>query len=280
MGMKVHISQSTKDLLGPKYKVLERGELDVKGKGCMKTYWLEERKGRTQLEPILLTNNREIIAPITTDRRKSLLDATKRISLVPGANNRELTVNAVQPGSGGGGGGSTNNHIEDRRVYSPVTYHDVARRSIANSPVKSVFSAGGGGGARGRGNERQTSQSTINYMWSRLINRNAFAVLSLSCLRLFRLTFQFHGPCLLAQSQRRLWIAHQRHGGVPRGLPTEPPRLCRHQRLHAPFTVPNHAAHKPTATIPIGQHSHRGDAQEQVLRSAVQQLQRGLRFSA
>lgn len=152
IGMKVHISQSTKDLLGPKYKVLERGEIDVKGKGCMKTYWLEERKGRIQLEPIPIANNREIIGPITTDRRKSLLDASKRIIMLPGVINNthpELLANAV-------GSNTTNN--DERRVYSPVTFHDVARRSIANSPVKSIFSAGG----RGRGNGQP--QLTINYI--------------------------------------------------------------------------------------------------------------------
>lgn len=153
IGMKVHISQSTKDLLGPKYKVLERGEIDVKGKGCMKTYWLEECKGRNQLEPILnINNNRQLIGPITTgamvarnpspvisggitDRRKSLLDASKRITgLLPKEMSSAVAVN--------------NDDRSDRRVYSPVTFHDVARRSIANSPVKSIFSA------RGRGNKR------------------------------------------------------------------------------------------------------------------------------
>lgn len=163
IGMKVHISQSTKDLLGPKYKVMERGEIDVKGKGCMKTYWLEERKGRTQLEPIPVVNKREIIGPVPGDRRKSLLDATKRIIIGGGVvstinnsatpiPNHELTVNA---GAAAATAGTTANN-EDRRVYSPVTFHDVARRSIANSPVKSIFSAGG----RGRGNERR--QLTIN----------------------------------------------------------------------------------------------------------------------
>lgn len=138
IGMKIHISQSTKDLLGPNYKVSERGEIDVKGKGCMKTYWLEERKGRTQLEPIPLIDNRAVIVtdaaslagPVAivnpSDRRKSLMDASKRISMLP----RESSASGN----------------EDRRVYSPVTFHDVARRSIANSPVKSIFSAN-----RGRG---------------------------------------------------------------------------------------------------------------------------------
>lgn len=44
--MKVHISQSTKELLGPNYRVMERGLLDIKGKGSMKTYWLEDREYR------------------------------------------------------------------------------------------------------------------------------------------------------------------------------------------------------------------------------------------
>lgn len=207
-GMKVHISQSTKDLLGPKYKVLERGEIDVKGKGCMKTYWLEERKGRTQLEPIpipIVTNKREIIGPVTGDRRKSLLDTTKRIivggSIVSNMNNnpyprdQELAVNAT----------AVNN--DDRRVYSPVTFHDVARRSIANSPVKSIFSAGGGG--RGRGNERCQSQLTTNYgILSRSTDMQTHSMCPSS---ISRVTFEFYGPCFLAQSQRCVWLPHQRH---------------------------------------------------------------------
>jgi len=31
--MQIHISQSTKELLSPSYKVKERGEIEVKGKG-------------------------------------------------------------------------------------------------------------------------------------------------------------------------------------------------------------------------------------------------------
>lgn len=33
LAMKIHISESTKAFLGPNYKISERGELDVKGKG-------------------------------------------------------------------------------------------------------------------------------------------------------------------------------------------------------------------------------------------------------
>jgi hypothetical protein len=39
--MKIHISQSTKAMLNPKnYKIVERGKIDVKGKGEMKTYFV------------------------------------------------------------------------------------------------------------------------------------------------------------------------------------------------------------------------------------------------
>lgn len=136
LAMKIHISQSTKDLLGHSYKVLERGEIDVKGKGCMKTYWLEERGNRKPLAHITPPNIQEqeqmmaIAAGNSTgDRKMSILD-TRRVSVPP---NRELSAHSTA--------------TEDRRVYSPVTFQDVvARRSIANSPVKSIFSA-----SRGRG---------------------------------------------------------------------------------------------------------------------------------
>ena len=35
--MKIHISQSTRDLLSPMYSVAERGEIQVKGKGMLNT---------------------------------------------------------------------------------------------------------------------------------------------------------------------------------------------------------------------------------------------------
>jgi len=39
--MKIHISQTTKNLLGNKsYKMVERGKIEVKGKGEMKTYFV------------------------------------------------------------------------------------------------------------------------------------------------------------------------------------------------------------------------------------------------
>ncbi|XP_047473714.1 soluble guanylate cyclase 88E-like [Penaeus chinensis] len=44
--MKVHISQTTKDILSSRYQVEERKEIAVKGKGDMKTYWLLTCEGR------------------------------------------------------------------------------------------------------------------------------------------------------------------------------------------------------------------------------------------
>ncbi|XP_061187794.1 atrial natriuretic peptide receptor 1-like, partial [Saccostrea echinata] len=43
--MKIHISESTKLILEKsyEYKILERGETDIKGKGLMKTFWLERK---------------------------------------------------------------------------------------------------------------------------------------------------------------------------------------------------------------------------------------------
>lgn len=36
--MQIHISQSTKELLSPSYRVKERGEIEVKGKGVVTLY--------------------------------------------------------------------------------------------------------------------------------------------------------------------------------------------------------------------------------------------------
>jgi class 3 adenylate cyclase len=38
---RIHVSDVTNDLLGKRFKTSERGEIDVKGKGLMRTFWLE-----------------------------------------------------------------------------------------------------------------------------------------------------------------------------------------------------------------------------------------------
>lgn len=121
--MKVHISQSTKDLLGPNYQVKERGEIDVKGKGTMKTYWLEERENRPKLGHITPQMNTPVqsSAIMTSIRRDSLRDRRRSVSVFG------YTRQPVSPPP-----------QEDRRIYSPVTFEDVAMHSISNSPVKMI----------------------------------------------------------------------------------------------------------------------------------------------
>lgn len=126
--MKVHISQTTKDLLTPNYKLTERGEIDVKGKGSMKTYWLDDREFRTKLAtlgsllpkpavadtPAILPRSAERRMSSYQERRRSIMSARK--SATPSAS-------------------------EDRKTYSPVTFQDVAKRSVVNSPTRSLLSA-------------------------------------------------------------------------------------------------------------------------------------------
>ncbi|XP_011645853.1 soluble guanylate cyclase 88E [Pogonomyrmex barbatus] len=141
--MQIHISQSTQELLSPSYKVKERGEIEVKGKGTMKTYWLEKRerrsvatKGITIQEPPQwhLTRNFE--------KRVSLVGAINLIN--PGMFEKSVPGDAL-PGRRGSSKmssptppGSSGFFSEERRIYSPITFQDVARRSVANSPTKNV----------------------------------------------------------------------------------------------------------------------------------------------
>lgn len=121
--MKVHISQSTKELLGPNYRLTERGEIDVKGKGTMKTYWLEERENRqklTHIPPQFVHANSSIVPVSVAMRRESGAQSRRRSVSVFGNSRPSLTT-------------------EDRRIYSPVTFEDVAMHSITNSPVRTLF---------------------------------------------------------------------------------------------------------------------------------------------
>lgn len=125
--MKVHISQSTKDLVGPNYRVKERGEIDVKGKGSMKTYWLEERENRPKLGHITpaATSPVQSSAVMTTIRRGSLSDRRRSVSVF--GYTRQAVVSPPPQES------------SSKRIYSPVTFEDVALHSITNSPVKTLF---------------------------------------------------------------------------------------------------------------------------------------------
>lgn len=145
--MKVHISQTTKELLGPNYKLADRGEIEVKGKGNMKTYWLEDREYRTKLSGIP-GGLPAIVAPLAlpalpapaepmavidlelAERKLSMMSNDRRVSIATTGTTSRVQSAVV---------------TEDRRVYSPVMFQDVALRSIANSPVKSLYSGRGEG---------------------------------------------------------------------------------------------------------------------------------------
>ncbi|XP_023169693.2 soluble guanylate cyclase 88E isoform X2 [Drosophila hydei] len=151
IAMKVHISESTKVLIGPSYKILERGEIDVKGKGTMKTYWLEERENRL---PLQLTSGLQLhpmsAAPPLTPIPKAILPASKpqtpmapppsepppaaMSNVVLGASGALVAATALTHHAGATGTSTADERSS--RIYSPVTFKDVARRSIANSPVR------------------------------------------------------------------------------------------------------------------------------------------------
>ncbi|XP_062716548.1 soluble guanylate cyclase 88E [Aedes albopictus] len=116
--MKIHISQSTRNFLPSNYHVSERGEIDVKGKGTMKTYWLDHKENRPPLQV--------------------LSEAVRQPSIeyIESSKDRRVSISTHNVPHKQSSGGLSSVGAEDRRVYSPVTFEDVARRSTANSPVK------------------------------------------------------------------------------------------------------------------------------------------------
>lgn len=145
--MKIHISQTTRDLISASYTVKERGEIYVKGKGitdrrhvvrgssgltvphgcpvgAMKTYWLEQRDSRPPLSRVLPP----LISPDTPE-----LEWERSADAVLDIVERNAVCDA-------GGGGGTMQFIEERtRTYSPVTFQEVARHSISRSPVREYY---------------------------------------------------------------------------------------------------------------------------------------------
>ncbi|CAH0697088.1 unnamed protein product [Spodoptera exigua] len=168
--MRIHISQTTQELLSPSYMVTERGEIQVKGKGAMKTYWLEGRESRPSLTKVIspqLTPGTELEWERAADVRDSIAEHSaqqmnnKETNSLRTQNSENHLPNAVNsaPNSLVNSSGNLmtvqNNAgvrtsqisnaptttmtspVEERRMYSPVTFQDVARRSIANSPNRS-----------------------------------------------------------------------------------------------------------------------------------------------
>lgn len=121
--MKIHISQTTRNFLPANYKVAERGEIEVKGKGSMKTYWLEFRENRMALSQTLDTS--------------AVVNHTSPVKAIEYNTDRRMSMPQYMLHN------KAENNLEERRVYSPVTFEDVAKRSVINSPVRNIFSARG-----------------------------------------------------------------------------------------------------------------------------------------
>ncbi|XP_031764215.1 soluble guanylate cyclase 88E isoform X1 [Galleria mellonella] len=161
--MRIHISQTTRELLSPSYMVMERGEIQVKGKGSMKTYWLEGRESRPALSKVIspqLPPGTELEWERAADIRDSIAEYSAQ--QLNNKENYQHLPNSINSGPNSLVNSSGNlmavqqttsvvksqirsttpapvvmSPVEERRMYSPVTFQDVARRSIANSPNRS-----------------------------------------------------------------------------------------------------------------------------------------------
>ncbi|CAH2984989.1 unnamed protein product [Chilo suppressalis] len=160
--MRIHISQTTRELLSPTYMAIERGEIQVKGKGAMKTYWLEGRESRpsltkvispqlqpgTELEWERAADVRDSIAEHSAaqmNNKESITYQLPNAIVNSGPNSLQKncgvimiphsgTVRSPQGQRANTPAPTVTSPVEERRIYSPVTFQDVARRSIANSP--------------------------------------------------------------------------------------------------------------------------------------------------
>ncbi|CAD6224088.1 GSCOCG00005475001-RA-CDS [Cotesia congregata] len=142
--MQIHISESTKELLSPSYKVKERGEIQVKGKGSMKTYWLEKRPLRSNVTKNIIIQEPPIWMNRVSEKR-ALISTSTGINAGCVSPNKLADshshgdMSAKSPGSRISSPtpfGSTGIISDERRIYSPITFQDVARRSEANTPTK------------------------------------------------------------------------------------------------------------------------------------------------
>ena len=97
----------------------------------MKTYWLEKREARSQLTKGIFiqeppqwhsrANEKRLSSTSFTGLQRNCVDISSR---------RGSRISSPTPQ------GSSVLLPEERRIYSPITFQDVARRSVANSPTK------------------------------------------------------------------------------------------------------------------------------------------------
>lgn len=105
----------------------------------MKTFWLEKRERRS-----VTTKGITIQEPHQWHRNsfEKRLSSVSAIGLNPGifdkSNSGETLLRRGSKMSSPIPLGSSGQVSEERRIYSPITFQDVAQRSIANSPTKSM----------------------------------------------------------------------------------------------------------------------------------------------
>lgn len=97
----------------------------------MKTYWLEKRESRSvTTKGITIQEPPQWLNKSSEKRLSSVSIADIQRNCTESSSRRESRLSSPVPQ------GSTGLMSEERRIYSPVTFQDVARRSVANSPTK------------------------------------------------------------------------------------------------------------------------------------------------
>lgn len=108
----------------------------------MKTYWLEKREHRSVTTKGITILESHQWHRRSFEKRVSSVGALGLIS--PGMFDKSTSGDALSRRRGSSKmssptpPGSSGFFSEERRIYSPITFQDVARRSVANSPTKTV----------------------------------------------------------------------------------------------------------------------------------------------
>lgn len=119
----------------------------------MKTYWLDYRENRRSLAQSL-PDSRAIRSPVKAieynyDRRMSMPQYM-------------LHYKSAEVGT------------DERRVYSPITFEDVARRSIIQSPIRNILSAHNGRVSRSNSTGNAYMQSPSDVFGSLIVDTEEF----------------------------------------------------------------------------------------------------------
>lgn len=108
--------------------------------GTMKTYWLEKRERRSVTTKGITIQEPHQWHTKNFEKRVSSVGAIGLIS--PGIFEKPISGDILSRRSSKISSptppGPSGIFPEERRIYSPITFQDIARRSVANSPTKNV----------------------------------------------------------------------------------------------------------------------------------------------